>query len=144
MYHWQTYCHKITSFFLLNYKKFVQEKNENFRLKRQHWMRIVKMTEKRWPNQTCKHDRIKKAENLINLTEWEDLKHDFNVYSPRKFSVITPVKALEFGHVYRSDSVILTSLHWIELVFALHYFYPRKVDKVFIKLSNKLTRITIL
>ena len=65
----------------------------------------------RWPNQPCKHDRIKKTENLRNLTEWEACKHDifeqrikgyvyssdfqsksiFNVYSPQNFSVITHV-----------------------------------------------------
>ena len=31
--------------------------------------------QKRWLNQTCKQDRIKKTENLSNLTEWEDCKH---------------------------------------------------------------------
>ena len=60
----------------------------------------------------------------------------FNVYSLRNFSVIAHFSALEFGHVYRSDSiifflVILTSLDSSNLTREVQFHSITKIGRKF-------------
>ena len=72
------------------------------------FLRLVKRTEKRWPNQTCKHDRILTPKHVLWLKSSEALKlfEKCHVYSPLIRSSYKGFLSSLFSHVYRSDSVI--------------------------------------